>query len=284
MDLFLTSDYDEPDLAAQRDSVVDFARFCLPQVFFYGMFVLVGQILNARGRFGPMMWAPIANNVISVARAGHLPGRLRPGRGTESFGAFTAGQELLLGLGSTARHRRPVPDPGALPARAPASATGRASTSVHTGLGHTLRLGVWTVLFVIVNQIAYTVVVRLASSGTAALAGGDGTGYTIYSQTFLIMMVPHSIVTVSLATAILPRLSARAAERRPGRRGPVAVRDAAQRARRGASRSRCCCRSSRPTSSHVIWGYGAAADHVRRCTRRRSRSSASGWCSSPSTT
>ena len=54
-------------LAAQRESVIDFARYCLPQVFFYGMFVLVGQILNARGRFGPMMWAPIANNVISVA-------------------------------------------------------------------------------------------------------------------------------------------------------------------------------------------------------------------------
>ena len=34
-----------------------------------------------------------------------------------------------------------------------------------SGLGHTLRLGSWTVLFVIVNQIAYTVVVRIASSG-----------------------------------------------------------------------------------------------------------------------
>ncbi|MBI2245414.1 MAG: murein biosynthesis integral membrane protein MurJ, partial [Nocardioides sp.] len=79
-----------------------------------------------------------------------------------------------------------------------------------TGLGHTLRLGVWTVLFVIVNQVAYTVVVRLASSGTASSA--DGTGYSIYSSAFLIMMVPHSVVTVSLATAILPRLSARAAE------------------------------------------------------------------------
>ena len=39
-----------------------------------------------------------------------------------------------------------------------------------TGLGHTLRLGIWTVLFVVVNQIAYTVVVRLASSGTADVA------------------------------------------------------------------------------------------------------------------
>jgi len=73
----------------------------------------------------------------------------------------------------------------------------------------------WTVFFVIVNQIAYTVVVRLASDGAAAgLAGDDpGTGYTIYSQAFLLMMVPHSIATVSLATAVLPRLSAYAADR-----------------------------------------------------------------------
>ena len=66
MSVFLSPCYNDPSLAAQRDSVVAFARFCLPQVFFYGMFVLVGQILNSRGRFGPMMWAPIANNVISV--------------------------------------------------------------------------------------------------------------------------------------------------------------------------------------------------------------------------
>ena len=67
MRLYLNSCYDSPGLAAQRESVIAFARYCLPQVFFYGMFVLVGQILNSRGRFGPMMWAPIANNVISVA-------------------------------------------------------------------------------------------------------------------------------------------------------------------------------------------------------------------------
>ena len=70
----------------------------------------------------------------------------------------------------------------------------------------------WTVLFVVVNQIAYAVVVRLASSGTAqaGVEGGaaEATGYTVYAQTFLIVMVPHAIVTVSLATAMLPLLSA----------------------------------------------------------------------------
>ena len=66
MRLYLNGSYDAPALAAQRDSAIAFARYCLPQVFFYGMFVLLGQVLNARGRFGPMMWAPIANNAISI--------------------------------------------------------------------------------------------------------------------------------------------------------------------------------------------------------------------------
>ena len=45
-----------PELAPQRESAIAFARYCLPQVFFYGMFVLLGQVLNARRVFGPMMW------------------------------------------------------------------------------------------------------------------------------------------------------------------------------------------------------------------------------------
>jgi putative peptidoglycan lipid II flippase len=78
-----------------------------------------------------------------------------------------------------------------------------------TGLGHTLRLGIWTVLFVVVNQVAYVVVQKLATSG--AVASPDGTGATVYANSFLVVMVPHAIVTVSLATAMLPRLSAHAA-------------------------------------------------------------------------
>ncbi|MGF2075317.1 lipid II flippase MurJ, partial [Enterococcus casseliflavus] len=77
-------------------------------------------------------------------------------------------------------------------------------------LRKTLSLGIWTVLFVVVTQAAYLVVVRLASGG----AVDGGTGYLVYSNSLLIMMVPHAIVTVSLATAILPRLSSYAHEGR----------------------------------------------------------------------
>ena len=207
MSIYLDNSYDDPGLAAERESVVDFARYCLPQVFFYGMFVLVGQVLNARSRFGPMMWAPIANNVVSMAV---LVAYILV-FGTRATGAYGPGEELLLGLGSTVGIALQFAI--LLPyLRAAGFRYSPRFDFRHTGLGHTLRLGTWTVLFVIVNQIAYTVVVRLASSGTAGAA--DGTGYTVYSSTFLLVMVPHSIVTVSLATAALPRLSEYAAEHR----------------------------------------------------------------------
>jgi putative peptidoglycan lipid II flippase len=115
------------------------------------------------------------------------------------------------------------------------------------------------VLFVVVNQIAYTVVVRLASSGTAGgVPGSGGTGYTVYSSAFLIVMVPHSIITVSLATAILPRLSARAAEgdlRALGSTLATTLRTAlAVVVPVGALLPVVSL-----DAAHVIWGYGAAS-------------------------
>jgi putative peptidoglycan lipid II flippase len=221
MRLYLNSSYDDPALAAQRDSAIAFARYCLPQVFFYGMFVLLGQVLNARGRFGPMMWAPIANNVISILVLVVYLVWFGPVPTGDQCTAFTGTQELVLGLGATIGIAAQVLV--LLPYLRAAGVRFRARYDFrHTGLAHTLRLGVWTVLFVIVNQVAYTVVVRLASGGTAssaclrhghhAQAVSDGTGYTVYASAFLFVMVPHAIITVSLATAILPRLSAKAAD------------------------------------------------------------------------
>lgn len=208
---YLDDRFLDPDRAAHLQSIINLTRWCLPQVFFYGMFVLLGQILNARGRFGPMMWAPIANNVVSVGMLITYLAVYGGAEGPEKMAALSTGQEVLLGLGSTLgilaqllvlfpylraagfnyRPRFDFRDPE---------------------LKHTLALGVWTVLFVMATQLAYLVVVRLASGGTAN--SDDGTGYTVYSNGLLIMMVPHSVVTVSLATAILPRISGLAHEGR----------------------------------------------------------------------
>jgi putative peptidoglycan lipid II flippase len=217
MRLYLTHSYDCANLADQRASAIAFARYCLPQVFFYGMFVLVGQILNARGRFGPMMWAPIANNVISVFVLVLYLVWFGPVSPHHSGSAYTGTQELVLGAGATLGIAAQVLILVPFLRRAGVHFRPRYDFR-NSGLGHTLRLGIWTVLFVVVNQVAYTVVVRLASGGTAHGGCGhagpvhDSTGYTVYSGAFMFVMVPHAIITVSLATAILPRLSGKAAD------------------------------------------------------------------------
>jgi putative peptidoglycan lipid II flippase len=213
--LYLDDRYLEPDRAAHLESIVDLTRWCLPQVFFYGMYVLIGQVLNARGRFGPMMWAPIANNVLSIAMlVTYLVVWGPVGDGPQRYEPLDTSQEVLLGLGSTL---------GIVAQFLVLLPYLRASGFVYRPrfdfrdpeLRKTLSLGIWTVLFVVVTQAAYLVVVKLASGGTA----DGGTGYTVYANSLLIMMVPHSIVTVSLATAILPRLSSFAHEGRLGELG-----------------------------------------------------------------
>lgn len=261
MRLFLDPEYFTSELAAQRESVIDFARYCLPQVFFYGMFVLVGQVLNSRGRFGPMMWAPIANNVVSVVILTTYLLTIGPATTeAEQHGGFTAGAEALLGIGSTlgivAQFLVLVPY-----LRAAGFSYRPRFDFRGTGLGHTLRLGVWTVLFVVVNQVAYTVVVRIASSGTVdpTGSGGEGTGYTIYSNSFLLTMVPHAIITVSLATAMLPLLSSYAADGRL-----AAIGDAVSATLRSAYAlvvpAAALLAIMALDVAHVIWGYGGGAD------------------------
>ena len=254
MRVFLSARYFEPDYAEQLDSVIAFARYCLPQVFLYGMFVLVGQVLNARRVFGPMMWAPIANNVIVVlVLLGYLD-IYGPAAGDELSGGYTAGQEALLGLGSTLGIA--VQLLVLVPWLRRAGFIYKPRFDFRgAGLGHTFRLGFWTVLFVIVNQVAYTVVVRLASDGAAT----GGTGYTVYSFAFVTIMVPHSIVTVSLATAMLPRLSQHAADDDlPG--VATSVASTLRQALALIVPVAVLLPLISQDAARLVWGHGAAAD------------------------
>ena len=168
-------------------------------------------MLNARERFGPMMWAPIVNNVIACA----MLGIYMAAYGTSNAATgFTTQQEVLLGFGSTlgivlqALVLVPYLRAAGLSIRLRFDWRG-------VGLGHTLRLGLWTLMFVLANQVAYFVVSRLAVSATTQAAeGGNGNpaGATVYQNAFLITQVPHAIITVSLVTATMPLLSRLAAD------------------------------------------------------------------------
>ena len=96
--IYSAAGWKSPELSAQYQSMIMLAYYCMPQVFFYGVHVMAGQVLNARDRFGPMMWAPIANNVVSIIV---LLLYLIVFERTSTGAPFTTSQELLLGLGST---------------------------------------------------------------------------------------------------------------------------------------------------------------------------------------
>nr|MCW2728763.1 mviN [Aeromicrobium sp.] len=199
-------------LDEQRESATLLMMLCMPQVLFYGVFVLVGQVLNARRRFGPMMWAPIVNNVVACAVI--LAYYVAFGASNDLDG-FTTNQAILLGLGSTV----------AIALQALILIPYLRAAGFHyrprfdfrgVGLGHTFRLGLWTLLFILVNQIAYVVITRLATTANVegALDGKPAAGLAVYSLGFLVSQLPHGVITVSLATAIIPTLASLAADRR----------------------------------------------------------------------
>lgn len=202
--LYTDSQWRDPSLAAQYDSMIVLAYLCLPQVFFYGAFFLAGQVLNARGRFGPMMWAPVANNVVSIGVFGLYLAVWGVGDGLSSFSTT---QEWVLGGGATLgiviQAAIMVPFLRATGFRYRPRFDLR-----HTGLGHTFHLAKWTLGFVLITQAALVVVNRLASR---AAVGGDGGGLTVYNNAYLLWILPHSLITVSLATAMLPSASRLAA-------------------------------------------------------------------------
>ncbi|MEK9520100.1 murein biosynthesis integral membrane protein MurJ [Streptomyces venezuelae] len=186
---------------AQREMTVAFARACLPQILFLGLFTLLGQVLNARGRFGAMMWTPVLNNVVVVAVFALF-------LVVSDGGALTPGETALLGWGTTAGIV--LQALALLPSLRAARFRWRPRFDWRgSGLAAPLRSAGWLVLLVLTNQGAYWVTTLLATSAGGTVSGG---GLAAYNNAYLLWSVPHGIITVSLVTALLPRMSAAAAD------------------------------------------------------------------------
>ena len=193
---------------ATRDLAVVLARFFLPQVLFYGVGAVLGAYLNTRGRFGPPMWAPVLNNVVVIVTG--LLFLLLPGPDRLSASTITDTQVAVLGIGVTLGIVAQTL--ALLPALRATGFRFRLRLDLRgSGLAQAGRLARWTAVFVVCNQLAYLVVVRLA---TGASADVPGRGYTSYVYAFLLWQLPHAVVAVSVITALLPAMSGAAADGR----------------------------------------------------------------------
>ncbi|MFL5995834.1 MAG: murein biosynthesis integral membrane protein MurJ [Streptomyces sp.] len=188
---------------------VVFARFLLPQIFFYGLFSILGQVLNARNRFGAMMWTPVLNNVVLISMFGVYLGMMTV---PDSVHDITHTQVTLLGAGTTLALA--IQALALIPFARAAGFRFRPRFDWRgTGLGKSISAARWTLLFVLTNLVASTVVTRYASAADTALPKG-GVGFSAYTYAQTIWSLPQSVITVSLVTALLPRMSRAVAEHR----------------------------------------------------------------------
>jgi putative peptidoglycan lipid II flippase len=200
----------------QKALAVSFAFWCLPQIFFYGLYALLTQVLNAHGAFGPAMWAPIINNIVAIAGLGMFIAIMGANAANphtiDNWGSFqtilVAGFSTIGVVAQTAILLIPV-------FRLRLGLRPRFGWR-GVGLGHAAKLSVWTLATAAVGQLAFLYVMRIATiPGTERLRlqqAGDPAAASIPGNAVLevasqLYLLPHSIIALSLATVLFNRMT-----------------------------------------------------------------------------
>ncbi|MBM6979051.1 MAG: hypothetical protein I3J03_04990 [Actinomyces succiniciruminis] len=192
-----------------------FAFWCMPQIFFYGLYALWGQVLNARSSFGPYMWSPVLNNVISIASILaylHIYGGYTSG---QDPGIWDAGRIALIGatttLGIAAQ---------ALILYIPLVRSGFHPKLIFgvrgMGLGNMSKVALWALLGTAIVSLGDLAATNL---GSRAVTAAESPAYadvivpstTMYANAQLVYMLPQSLITTSIITALFTRMSEKAA-------------------------------------------------------------------------
>ena len=183
-----------------------FAVLTVPQILFYGLYALLGQVLNARGQFAAFGWSPVLANVVSIigllAFLGLYDGHTAPGSwtsgmvwlfaGTATLSIAAQGIFLLIPLWRSGFRWTP---------RFGMRGVGLRATSNVAG---------WAFAALVVSQLGYLVAsnVMWHASNQTGEVGRFVPGVSVYNSALFVFMVPHGFVALSVITAIYPRVSA----------------------------------------------------------------------------
>ncbi|MGC4885941.1 murein biosynthesis integral membrane protein MurJ [Micromonospora sp. DT227] len=205
----LTAIYAGGKDADYRGLVTSLSYLMLPMLFFTGVSALIAAVLNTRGHFAAPMWAPILNNLVVIGVCALYIAVF--GANIVQPGEMSWERILLIGGGTLLGVA--VQTAGLLPALRKVGFRWRWRFDFRAlGLAELARLGGWMFCYVGVNQLGLFVVVNLLTRA----AGGNNAGLLIYNNVFLLLMMAHGIIAVSIITALMPRMSAAAAESRFG--------------------------------------------------------------------
>jgi putative peptidoglycan lipid II flippase len=193
MRLYLSDDIH----GSERALAVTLTRLFLPQLLFYALTALFSAVLTTRGRFGAVGFVPTINNLLVIAVTAFF--FLTPRHpSVKTWSELSNGQTLLIGLGTTAGVVAMTA--ALLPSLARAGVRLRWRWDLsEPRLRETVRLGGWVFAYAVSNQLGYLVISNLSTAHR-----GDATAYTVAYQLF---QLPYAIVTVSVISTMMPRLS-----------------------------------------------------------------------------
>ena len=187
---------------AYGELVTAFAYWSLPQIFFLALYTLLGEVLNARKSFGPFTWAPVANNVVSIAMFIVFIFVFSDAKTIHDPSGWTTGMVALLGGGATLGI--------AVQGLILFVFWRRVGLSFRfdfrwrgVDLGSAGRAAGWTFAMIVGTQIAGVVETNVANT----VAKLHVASVTVMSYAWLIFMLPFSIVAVSIVTAYYTRMA-----------------------------------------------------------------------------
>ncbi|GAA1892207.1 murein biosynthesis integral membrane protein MurJ [Lapillicoccus jejuensis] len=186
---------------------VFFAFLTLPQIFFYGVYALLGQVLGARGRFLAFGWSPAIANVVAIAGLVSFlvlfPRQVAPDQWTPS---------MVWWLGGTATASIAVQGIVLL---VPLWRSGFRFTPRWglrgVGLDQASKIARWAFAALAVSQVGFVVASKIMTTASdQQTAANFIPGVTVYSNALLVFQMPHSFVALSFITAMYPRIAAAA--------------------------------------------------------------------------
>lgn len=196
----------------QQAIAVHFSIWLLPQIFFYGLYALAGQALNANDRFGAYTWAPVLNNVIAIA--GILSFMMFWGSQNEANNVHTvdnwSSTQTLFLAGTTTLGV-------ALQAIVLLWPLRRLGLKLRPkwgwrgmGFSNTGKIAGWALGTMVIGQLSYLLITWVATGSTQEKAGksADQTaGLFLFNRVSDIYILPHSIIVLSIATIFFNRMS-----------------------------------------------------------------------------
>ena len=191
---------------AQRALVNSFTLWCMPQIFFYGLYTLLGQLLAAKDDFATYAWSSVGANIISCAgfvvflclfgRASHEPmsfwttEKVMLSAGTWTLGVAFQALVLFVPLIRLGFRYRPKWGIRGI------------------GLRSMGPVAAWSLGVMGVQEVANIVNARITNGAPFAghdLYGIAGNGSS--QNAFKLYILPYSLIAVSIGTAIFPKIS-----------------------------------------------------------------------------